>query len=169
MFLTALNIISVYYKSCMEAVWVDFSEPRTFYKAYLREQLDAGIMQDKIKDRDILKKKNIRADVLSKPFFWCEVCLLLLIPYPFRLGVGIPETVELNAVNYAEAPKVYVSYSMFIDDMLLSLMFLRFYFLIIGINMFAPTNASLYTKRAAYEAGFAPNFFFQLRANLARF
>ena len=95
--------------------------------------------------------------------------MLLLVPYPFREGVGIPEYIFMETINYATSPKEMVTYKMYVDDILLSLMFIRFYFLIIGITMFAPTNSSLYVKRAAFDKGFKPDFFFQVRANLARF
>jgi hypothetical protein len=68
----------------------------------------------------------------------------------------------------AEA-KTKVEYVMFLDDILLSLMFFRFYFLVIGLTMMMPTNAHLYSKRLANDAGFDPSFFFTIKACLMKY
>jgi len=45
-------------------------------------------------------------------------------------------------------------------------MLLRFYFLALAIIMFSPVNERLYGKRVCQEAGFEPNFTFQIKAGM---
>ena len=58
---------------------------------------------------------------------------------------------------------------MYIDDILLCAMFVRFYFLVIGITMLLPSNSDLVGKRLASDFKFKPNFIFLVKANLMRY
>ena len=49
------------------------------------------------------------------------------------------------------------------SDVFLALMFLRIYFIIQALIVLSPVN-KLYAKRICFEAGFEPNFAFQLKA-----
>jgi hypothetical protein len=61
-----------------------------------------------------------------------------------------------------------IAYTMYTDDILLTIMFFRIYFFIMALTMLMPTNSDLYAKRVAREKGFEPDFFFQVRANMVR-
>ena len=58
---------------------------------------------------------------------------------------------------------------MYLDDIMFSFMFLRFYFLVMAIAAFAPTNRDLFGKRVCHEKEFEPNFTFQVKANMIRY
>lgn len=45
-------------------------------------------------------------------------------------------------------------------------MFLRFYFFALAVIMFSPANERLYGKRICQEAGFKPDFYFQIKAGM---
>jgi hypothetical protein len=61
-----------------------------------------------------------------------------------------------------------IPYTMYTEDVLLTAMFFRGYFLIMALTMLIPTNSDLFAKRVASEKGFKPSFFFQVKAYMAK-
>jgi hypothetical protein len=58
---------------------------------------------------------------------------------------------------------------MWIDEIIYCLMFLRVYYLIKAILLFAPTNDQLYSKRICHESQFQSSFYFQVQAAFIKY
>ena len=72
----------------------------------------------------------------------------------------------IDWVGNSATSSCYVPFQMYFNDITFSIMFLRLYFLIMGLTVFAPTNSDLFAKRVAHEKGFEPTFMFQVKANM---
>ena len=110
--------------------------------------------------------------ILTSWIFWWEIICLILIPYPMSEYYGIPFASVWYAIDWVGANAThscYIPFIMFFDDIMFSLMFLRMYFLIMALTIFAPTNSDLFAKRVAHDKGFDPNFMFQVKANMLRY
>jgi hypothetical protein len=66
----------------------------------------------------------------------------------------------MYATNWNDSHNQSVEYTMWTDDVLLTIMMGRIYFLIMALTMFMPTNSDLFAKRIAFEKGVEPDFFF---------
>ena len=124
-------------------------------------------------DEDDISSENFKTDnntcwVISNPWFWFEVILMVVFPYPIRAGTGLlnPYYYEdaTNWVDNSGAKDNYTAATVYkvpylVSDALLAVMFLRFYFIIQGLIVLSPVNR-LYGKRICFDRGFEPNFAF---------
>jgi hypothetical protein len=85
-----------------------------------------------------------------------------------RESAGLPQTFTMWATDWNDSHSQKVAYTMYTDDVWLTIMFFRIYFLIMALTMLTPTNSDLFAKRLAQEHGFESGFMYQLKVNLAR-
>lgn len=57
------------------------------------------------------------------------------------------KTIEMYCVNWNDGQNCYMQYKMYVDEILLAMMFIRFYFLIDSVTLLAPINQDLNGKR----------------------
>jgi len=107
--------------------------------------------------------------VLLSPSFIIEVLILLPAPFAQFRTAGVPEYFNMRTINWSGSHTCYQTYLMYTDDILFSLMFLRFFFMVQSLAAFAPTNKDLFGKRVCHEKQFEPNFTFQVMANMKRY
>jgi len=55
------------------------------------------------------------------------------------------------------------------DNILYACMYFRFYFIVRSLILMTPSSKDLFSNRMCHEAGFHANFFFKVRAALAKF
>ena len=72
--------------------------------------------------------------------------------------------VDNSGLHDAQSFKYETPY--LLTDFILAFMFLRFYFFVFAIIMYSPVNDRLYGKRVCQNAGFEPNFTFQIKAGM---
>ena len=103
---------------------------------------------------------------MRQPYFWAEVFIVLLFPYPVQADSGFLQPhFYMQTVNWVDASGAYPAQSHKYDtpyltsDVFLALMFLRLYFVIQAVIVLSPVN-KLYAKRICFEAGFEPTFGF---------
>lgn len=64
------------------------------------------------------------------------------MPYP-----NADARITMHTVNFNNGSNCYQEYNMYMDEILLTLMFLRFYFFLHSITLLAPMNHELFGKR----------------------
>ena len=149
---TCMAIAACYIKEWFAQEWYDFRNPIIFHKAEIIQQIKEGFASEELGNANYqLHKRDLWLRVLLSPAFLIETLILLPQPYPMRANSGIPEHFEMETINWSGDHSCYQKYRMYTDDILFSLMFLRFYFLVQAIAAFAPTNKNLFGKRVCYE------------------
>ena len=168
--LSAIALCSIFIKYRLQAVWRNYRNPVAFFKKIVKKQIEMGLVDEEEISHENYKDENSTLWVLSNPWFWFEVLLISVFPYPIREGRGLlnPYFYE-DATNWVDnsgsdnpgqATIYKVPYLM--SDVFLAIMFLRFYFIIQGLIVLSPVNR-LYGKRICFDRGFEPNFAFQLK------
>jgi hypothetical protein len=74
--------------------------------------------------------------------FIVETIILLLMPWPNTDGPVI-----MHTPNFNNGTNCYQQYTIYRDEIMLTLMFLRFYFLLDSCTQIAPMNHELFGKR----------------------
>ena len=163
-----IGIGAIWVKYRLQAVWRNYRNPVAFFKKLVKKQVELGLVDESGLSENY-KDVSATVWVVTNPYFWLEVILISIFPYPIRTNSGMlvsyfhEETVnwvDQTGVGIPQAEIYQVPY--LTSDVLLAFMFLRFYFIIQGLIVLSPVNR-LYGKRICHEAGFKPNFAFQLK------
>lgn len=86
------------------------------------------------------------------------------MPYP-----GAQYRFTMHTVNFNSGSDCYQEYNMHLDEILLCIMFIRFYFFIDSFTLLAPMNHLLSGKRIMKNLNLDSNLSFQMKANLRSF
>ena len=167
--LSAIALGAIWIKYRLQAVWRHYRNPVEFFKKIVKKQVELGLVDE----GDLSENyhgENSEKWVITNPWFWLEVFIISIFPYPIKEGSGLlPSYFHEDTVNWvdnsgSDNPVQATIYQTpyLTSDVFLALMFLRFYFIIQGLIVLSPVNR-LYGKRIAHEAGFEPNFAFQLK------
>jgi hypothetical protein len=93
---------------------------------------------------------------------WLEIAILMLTTYPHLRQM----TFTMQTTNLADVTTAETDY--FWSDVMLSLMFFRFYFLLQAALVLSPIE-KLSTRRICYLKGFDFDVWFQIRANFLHY
>lgn len=142
--MTVLTILSVFFKELTAQVWYDFRDPILFYKTQMLEQRERNVIKPEeaaaMTDNYTTHRSSLFVRVIGSGTFIFETILLLFIPYPLRYVNGKPDSFNMYTVDFEGNHNCYREYTMYMDDLLFFLMFVRVYFLINALSLLAPMN-----------------------------
>lgn len=169
MITSVLGVVGIVLKYRMEATWRNYKNPIKFYRKILRQQVDAGLLEETEMNKEQIKRENPFGWMIRLPIFWCEIMFMILTPLPMNdpnsfFGLKI---IYLNCVNWADyggdnyptGAHVY-STPYLTNDIFLATMFLRFFFVMQALVYTSPPNNKLVGKRVCHELEIDPTFEF---------
>ncbi len=137
---TMLAVILVILKYYFKSIWDDYRNPATFYNQLMLEQTKAN------------QQSKVRA-VIGSYQMWGEIAILLMDPYLFNDQI----TYTMQTTSFIKASLYETRYR--VTDVVLSLMLLRFYFLVQAALVLSPIE-KLSARRICFLRGFEIDFWF---------
>lgn len=168
---SVMGVFAILLKYYFESIWQNYKNPVAFYKNMVQRQVEAGMIDEEdLTDNFKISRPGVW--MVKQANMWLELLLMMIIPIPVSSGFFAQRVVTIEAINWVDNSGEYDSQShkydtpYFMTDFILAIMFLRFYFFALAMIMFSPANERLYGKRICQEAGFRPDFYFQIKAGM---
>ena len=84
--ISLLGVFSIVIKYRMEATWRHFNNPMRFYRRILRQQVNLGLADKNLMNIDMVHRGNPFTWMMTRPLFWLEIFIIIIIPLPMGDG-----------------------------------------------------------------------------------
>ena len=82
---SSMGAVAIVMKYSFEAVWMNYRNPVAFYKAIVRKQVEAGLVEEEDLTENF-KSESPYVWIIKQSGFWFELILMLIVPIPFKVG-----------------------------------------------------------------------------------
>ena len=104
---SVIALLAIFIKWRLQAVWRNYRNPLAFFKKIVKKQVELGLVNEQDLT-DNYKDESSTWWVLRQPYFWAEVFIVSLFPYPIRAGEGLLEPYfYMKTTNWVDGSGAY--------------------------------------------------------------